>query len=77
MRLLIDTSGIRFRAGGPAKAKQDYKDRNKQAVTPSGQSVQLPCNLTRACYDSGPPWRECVRRGLDPIPPPNRRDETM
>ena len=39
MRLLIDTSGIRFRAGGPAKPKQDYKDRNKQAVTPDGRPI--------------------------------------
>jgi hypothetical protein len=26
---------------------------------------------------AAPPRRECVRRGLDPIPPPNRKDEIM
>ncbi len=26
---------------------------------------------------AAPPRRECARRGLDPIPPPNRKDETM
>ena len=32
-----------------------------------------PCPLTAAA----PPRRECARRGLDPIPPPNREDRTM
>ena len=39
MRLLIDTSGVRFRAGGPAKPKKDYRDRSKQAVTPDGRPI--------------------------------------
>ena len=26
---------------------------------------------------AAPPRRECARRSLDPIPPPNRKDETM
>ena len=26
---------------------------------------------------AAPPRRECARQGLDPIPPPNRKDETM
>ena len=26
---------------------------------------------------AAPPWPECARRGLDLIPPPNRKDETM
>ncbi len=41
MRLKIDMDGIRFRAGGPAKPKQDYKDRNKQAVTPDGRPIWI------------------------------------
>jgi hypothetical protein len=32
-----------------------------------------PCPLNTAA----PPRRECARRGLDPIPPPNREDRTM
>ena len=32
-----------------------------------------PCPLNIAA----PPRRECARRGLDPIPPPNREDRTM
>jgi hypothetical protein len=39
MRLLINTGGIRFRAGGPAKAKTDYKDKSKQAITPDGRPI--------------------------------------
>ena len=31
MRLRIDASGVQFRAGGPAKPKQDYRDKTKQA----------------------------------------------
>ena len=39
MRLLIETTGVRFRAGGPAKPKQDYKDKDKQAQTPDGRPI--------------------------------------
>ena len=39
MRLLIKTDGVRFRAGGPAKPKQDYSDKNKQAMTPDGRPI--------------------------------------
>jgi hypothetical protein len=39
MRLLINTSGIRFRAGGPAKPKNDYRDKEKQAMTPDGRPI--------------------------------------
>jgi hypothetical protein len=39
MRLLIETDGVRFRAGGPAKPKPDYKDKDKQAVTPDGRPI--------------------------------------
>ena len=40
MRLKIDTTGVRFRAGGPARAKT-YGDRDKQAVTPDGRPIWL------------------------------------
>ena len=39
MRLLIDTNGVRFRAGGPARPKQDYQDKTKQATTPDGLPI--------------------------------------
>ena len=39
MRLLIETSGVRFRAGGPARPKPDYKDKDKQATTPDGRPI--------------------------------------
>ena len=39
MRLLINTGGIRFRAGGPPKAKSDYSDKSKQAMTPDGRPI--------------------------------------
>ena len=39
MRLELKTDGVRFRAGGPAKPKQDYKDKDKQAVTPDGRPI--------------------------------------
>jgi hypothetical protein len=28
-------------------------------------------------YDAAPPRRECTRRSLDPILPPNRKNEIM
>ena len=39
MRLLIDTNGVQFRVAGPAKAKPDYKDKERQATTRDGQPV--------------------------------------
>jgi hypothetical protein len=39
MRLLINTTGIRFRAGGPAQKKDDYQDKTKQAMTPDGRPI--------------------------------------
>ena len=40
-----------------------------------------PCNFIAPSPEpvttAAPPRRECARRGLDPIPPPNRKDETM
>ena len=39
MRLLIETNGVRFRAGGPARPKPDYQDKTKQAMTPDGRPI--------------------------------------
>ena len=39
MRLLIKTTGVRFRAGGPAEPKKDYRDKDKQATTPDGRPI--------------------------------------
>ena len=39
MRLLINTDGIQFRVAGPAKPKQDYKDKDRQATTRDGEPV--------------------------------------
>jgi len=39
MRLKIDTSEIRFRAAGTARPRSDYKDNNRQAVTPDGRPI--------------------------------------
>jgi hypothetical protein len=36
MRLLIDTSGTQFRVAGVAKPRQDYKDKDRQAVSRDG-----------------------------------------
>jgi hypothetical protein len=41
MRLEIKTDGVRFRAGGPATPKSDYRDKSKQAVTPDGRPIWL------------------------------------
>jgi hypothetical protein len=32
MRLEIKTDGVRFRAGGPATPKNDYRDKDKQVA---------------------------------------------
>ena len=39
MRLLIVTSGTQFRVAGPAKPKQDYKDKERQATTRDGEPI--------------------------------------
>jgi hypothetical protein len=39
MRLKIDKTGYRFRAGGPARPKNDYRDKSKQAETPDGRPI--------------------------------------
>jgi hypothetical protein len=39
MQTRIDMDGIRCRAGGPAKPKNDYHDKTKQAVTPDGRPI--------------------------------------
>jgi len=39
MRLLIDTSGVQFRVSGAAKAKPDYKDKERQATTRDGELI--------------------------------------
>jgi hypothetical protein len=39
MRLLIDTSGVQFRVSGPAKPKQDFKDKDRQATTRDGLPI--------------------------------------
>jgi hypothetical protein len=39
MRLKIDTNGVRFRVAGTAKARQDYKDKDKQAMTRDGRPI--------------------------------------
>ena len=41
MRLEIKTEGVRFRAGGPARPKKDYQDKDKQAETPDGRPIWL------------------------------------
>jgi hypothetical protein len=41
MRLEIKTDGVRFRAGGPARPKNDYQDKSKQAMTPDGRPIWL------------------------------------
>src|SRR6516165_3238423 len=39
MRLLIDTDGVQFRVAGQAKAKADYKDKERQATTRDGEPI--------------------------------------
>ena len=39
MRLELKTDGVQFRVAGPAKAKQDYKDKERQATTRDGEPI--------------------------------------
>ena len=39
MRLLIDTSGSRFRAAGTARPRSDYKDKDRQATSLDGRPI--------------------------------------
>ena len=51
MRLLIDASGIKFRAGGPAKPKNDYKDKDQQAMTRDGRPIWV---VRLTAFDTSP-----------------------
>jgi hypothetical protein len=39
MRLELKTDGVQFRVAGPAKPKQDYKDKDRQATTRDGEPI--------------------------------------
>ena len=39
MRILIDTSGVQFRVAGAAKARPDFKDKDRQATTRDGELI--------------------------------------
>jgi hypothetical protein len=39
MRLLIDTSTVQFRVAGAPKARPDFKDKDRQAVTRDGVPI--------------------------------------
>lgn len=39
MRLKIDTSEVRFRVAGTPKPRKDFKDKDKQAMTPDGRAI--------------------------------------
>ena len=39
MRILIDTSGVQFRLAGAAKARPDFKDKDRQATTRDGEPI--------------------------------------
>ena len=39
MRLLIDTSSVQFRVAGAPKARPDFKDKDRQAVTRDGVPI--------------------------------------
>ena len=39
MRLEINTDGTQFRVAGPARPKQDYKDKERQATTRDGEPI--------------------------------------
>lgn len=39
MRIKLDMDGVQCRAGGPARPKDDYRDKSKQAVMPDGRPI--------------------------------------
>ena len=39
MRLELKTDGTQFRVASPAKPKQDYKDKERQATTRDGEPI--------------------------------------
>ena len=57
MRLLIDTSGIQFRVAGTAKARQDYKDKTRQATTRDGVPIWT---VRLDAIDAGRETRETI-----------------
>ena len=57
MRLLIDTSGIQFRVAGTAKARQDYKDKDRQATSRDGEPIWT---VRLDAIDAGRETRETI-----------------
>ena len=57
MRLLIDTNGIQFRVAGVAKPRQDYKDKEKQAVSRDGRPIWT---VRLDAIDAGRETRETI-----------------
>ena len=57
MRLLIDTSGIQFRVAGSAKPRPDFKDKERQAVTPDGRLIWT---LRLDAIDAGRETKETI-----------------
>ena len=57
MRIEIKTDGFRFRVGGPAKPKQDYRDKSKQAVTRDGRPIWA---VRLDAIDAGAETRETI-----------------
>jgi hypothetical protein len=72
MRLLINTSGIRFRAGGPAQKKNDYRDKEKQAMTPDGRPIWV---VRLTAFDTSSERGSSESGGCSPscAPRPTRR----
>ena len=61
------------RASRPSADRIRVHPDSPAAASRVAQPPVHPCPLNTAA----PPRRECARRGLDPIPPPNREDRTM
>src|SRR5438876_3327859 len=71
-------SGLAIDPAAPARPSGQYRlhpdsPRGHHGSHPGGPAAGSPVPLNTAA----PPRRECARRGLDPIPPPNREDRTM
>ena len=72
MRLLIDTSGVRFRVAGAAKMRPDFKDKGRQVVTrlrtPRGEVVMMtPDTRPPAGPATGPAWQPARRGQARPL----------
>ena len=73
----VAVTGEPVQAGQPAVGFSGSESVTGRVPDAEGLSTGFQRVGYEVSTTAAPPRRECARRGLDPIPPPNREDEAM